>query len=95
VAEQVEARVPGDGRRVDDLSAGALPLHLLGGGLHAVHDAEQVDLEHPLQVRGRQLQERLDLRDARVGHHDVDAAQLGGRPLDHGEHGRPIGHVAR
>ena len=52
VAEQVEARVRGDGRGIDDLAAGALRDHLLGRGLHAVDDAEHVDLEDPLQVLG-------------------------------------------
>ena len=85
----------GDRGGIDDLAAGALGDHLLGRGLDAVDDAEDVDVEDLPQVVGRHVQEGLDLGDARVGDHDVDAAELVGGPVDEREDGVAVGDVGR
>lgn len=81
-----------DGRRADDLVHAntrrrlrvALGDHLLGRERVAVEDALEVDVEDLVDIGLGDVEQGLDLRDARVGHHERQRAQLLDRLLDHG-----------
>lgn len=73
---------------------GTLCDHLLRRGLEAVNDAEHVDVEDPAQVVRGDLEQRLDLGDARVGDHDVDGSELADGGPHHAHDGVAIRDVA-
>ena len=60
-----------NGGGADQFAAGALRDHLFGGGLVAVEDSVEVDVEHVVDVLRGELEEGLHLRDAGIGDHDV------------------------
>ena len=83
-----------DGGGADEFAAGALGDHLLGGGLVAVEDAVEVDVEHAVDVGRGELEEGFHLGDAGVGDHGGEGAEggdgLGDEGFDFGE-GRDVG----
>ena len=70
-----ETRV--DRGHVDDHPALALRDHLTGGGLGAQERALQVDAQHMVKFFGGYVEVVAHNRDARVVHHDIDAAKAG------------------
>ena len=62
--------------------------HHAAGLLHAQEDARQIDVEHPLPAAIVDLEQRLDVGDAGVGDHRVEAPELL-RAGAHGQRARP------
>ncbi len=60
-----------DGGGSDEFAASALFDHMLGGGLVAVENAVEVDVEHAVDIFGGELEERFHLCDAGIGDHHV------------------------
>ena len=56
-------------------------------------DAEEVDVQHPLERVRVDLQHRTVAGDPGVGHHDVDAAEAFDSRLGRGPHGGQIADV--
>ena len=56
-------------------------------------DAEQVDVQHPLERLRVDLQHRTVAGDPGVGHHDVDAAEVFDGLLGRGLHSGQVAHV--
>src|SRR6056297_3015934 len=85
---RIQAGFADDRAGVDDLSGqlalAALADHLLGGLLHADHDAPGVDAHHEVPVLLRGLEEVLRLVHARVVEHHVEAAPAVHGGGDHG-----------
>ena len=74
-AERREAAASGERRDVDDVTTRRLRLHLLHRGLHHVQRAEQVDVEHALQVGRVEVGDLGGNQHARIVDDDVDAAE--------------------
>lgn len=56
-------------------------------------DAQQVDVQHPLEGLGVDLQHRPVAGDAGVGHRDIETAEACHRVVDDGLHGGQIAHI--
>ena len=67
---------PGQRRCVDDVSAALLHHQRIGGDNTIDHSAE-VDVDHPIPVRHRELLGRAAHSDASVVDHDVEPPELG------------------
>ncbi len=96
VGGQVAVRlVPGGAGHEQDSAARALRFHLPGGKLGEEKTALQVDRHELPEAVGRVLEEVAVGGDARIGHGDVEAAEVRNRlihkPLQNGE----VAHVAR
>src|SRR5690606_16146593 len=78
---------------VDDMPAGAALDHPAGEGATAVHHPAEVDIEHPVVLVGRGVQEAAGLADPGIVHqhvgHAVAFADVFGEPL----HGLGVGDI--
>ena len=54
----------------DELPFGSLSDELLGGHLVAIEDSAYIDIEYLVYILLGQIQDRLYLCDAGIGHHD-------------------------
>ena len=70
------------GSDVDDSPTAAL----LHAGQHRARRVEhrgEVDRDHPIPLLGREILDRRDMLDARIGEDDIGCAEFGGAPGDH------------
>ena len=68
--------------------------HVQGSLLNALHDAHQIDVEHPPPVGDRDFQKRREgARNAGVGKHELEASVAGHRRFDEANDRGFVGHV--
>src|SRR5262245_7541759 len=73
--EPVQGQSPGDGGQVDDVPAPPLS-HSGQHGLGHPCQAEEIDLQHPVELLLLALLDRSEVADAGVVHQDVDTAEV-------------------
>ena len=84
-----------DGSHVEQYSATPALLHLPQAGAGEQEAAVEVDGDHPPPVGVREVDQRSDVLDAGVRHHDVHRPELSRAGLDAGFHLALVGHVHR
>ena len=92
-AEHGKAVVPGDGGSVDDLALVLALLKFLCRRLDAPQHALDIDLQYLVHFVGRDIGERLDLRDTGIVDHHVEATECFLGVLDRGIDFVAICHV--
>jgi hypothetical protein len=90
---RLQWRVGRHRRDVDDVSAGAALDETFGERPATVDDATEVDVEHPIPLIGRGVQECPGLPDSRVVDDDVGHPVCSADPLGEGFDGFGVGDV--